>query len=146
MDTKKEPSLRYVLTMTKEQAIVAERACELYCRLIDGQLDELNHDLLLRETRENICERREEAMDLLLQLKKIYFPELRGHGHSYGLGHNIVADRSWVVYQAIRFCRAWQDNPDGGIGCHFDPPFAPNTEPIPQCVVSHINERNIADE
>ena len=147
MSKKTDSSLRYVVTMTEEQARAASRACELYCRLIDGQLDELNHDLLLRETREDICERREEAMDLLLKLKKIYFPELHGHGHSYGLGHDIVADRAWVVYQAIRYCMAWHDHPEGGIGCHFDPPFSLNVdEPLPSCEVSHQNERNTTNE
>jgi len=145
MDKEKDPNLRYVLTLTEEQAAVTARACELYCRLIDGQLDELNHALLLRENREDICERREEAMDLLLKLKKIYFPALYGHGHSYGLGHDTVADRSWIVYQAIRYCQAWHEHPNGGIGCCFDPPFAPNDEPLPQCVVSHLNERKSAD-
>lgn len=147
MSNNKDSGLRYVVTMTAEQARAASRACELYCRLIDGQLDELNHDLLLRETKDEICERREEAMELLLRLKKIYFPGLHGHGHSYGLGHDITADRAWLVYQAIRYRMAWHEHPEGGFGNHFDPPFSLDVnEPLPVCEVSQMKERNSTDD
>lgn len=130
---KKDENLRYTLTMTEEQARVVSRACELYARLLYGQLDELNHELLLRESREDICARRELANDFLMMLKQIYFPGLHGPGHSYGIGHDVVSDRAWAAYQAIRYTMAWHDHPEGGIGVHFDPPFSYGDEPLPVC-------------
>lgn len=129
----KNDELRYVLSMTEEQARAVSRACELYARLRIGQLDELNFELLLFKSREDICERREQALNLLLLLKKIYFPELNGHGHSYGVGHDEVSDRAWVAYQAMRYAMAWHDHPEGGIGVHFDPPMPLSNEPLPTC-------------
>lgn len=146
MEKKKDPELRYVLTLTEDQARTAARACELYCRLLLGQLDELNHELLLRETRDDISGRREAAMTLLLHLKKLYFPDLHGHGHSYGVGHDITAERSWSVYQALRHCMAWHEHPEGGIGVSFDPPMSYNDEPLPQCEASHMKERTATND
>jgi len=129
----KNADLRYVIELTEDQARVTARACELYARLLNGQLDEINHELLLHENHNNICERRDQAMDLLLKLKQIYFPELHGHGHSYGVGHDEVSDRAWLVYQALRYCIAWHDHPEGGHGVDFYRPMAFGGGPVPKC-------------
>ena len=76
-------------------------------------------------------------MYLLLKLKEIYFPELHGHGHSYGIGHDAVSDRVWSTYMAIRHCMAWHEHPEGGIGCQFDRPFSLGNEPVPECIVKN---------
>lgn len=133
----KNDELVYQLSMTKDQARAVSRACELYARLLNGQLDELNIDLLLHESKDDICGRREAAMYLLLKLKEIYFPELHGHGHSYGIGHDAVSDRVWSTYMAIRHCMAWHEHPEGGIGCQFDRPFSLGNEPVPECIVKN---------
>ena len=126
---------KYVLTLNKEQAQIVSRACELYCRLHMGQLEEINHELLMAETRDMICERRSQAMCLLSQLKKLFFPSLHGVGHSYGLGKCKDADTAWNVHHAIRYKMAWHEHPEGGFGVQFDPPLSWLDAEIPECVI-----------
>lgn len=132
-----EQSIRYVLTLTEGQAKVVGQACELYCRLHIGQLTELNHELLLAENKDNICERRNAADALLLKLKELYFPQLHGHGHSYGVGKYAWADRAWDVYTTLRYRMSWYHHPEGGIGVNFDCPMQFGDEPLPKCEITH---------
>lgn len=132
---KEKGKVQYKLLLNEEQARVVARACELYCRLHIGQMDEISHELLLKETREDICQRRTEADNLLLRLKKLFFPTLQGHGHSYGVGHDSLADRAWNVYIALRYRISWHEHPEGGIGVNFDPPMQLSGEPIPTCEI-----------
>lgn len=129
----KTDNLRYRLLLTPEQAYIVSRACELYSRLRLGQLHELNDDLLLIQSKDNICERRNTANELLFKLKELYFPQLQGLGHSYGVGHDEYADRSWNVHHALRYKMAWTEHPEGGIGVNFDPPWPFMNEPAPPC-------------
>lgn len=126
---------RYELTLTEDQAKIVSRACELFSRIHMGQLEEINHELLLAETRETICGRRDQAMYLLIQLKKLYFPSLRGMGHSYGIGKSKAADTAWNIHHAIRYQMAWHKYPEGGMGVQFDPPFSWLGVDIPECVI-----------
>lgn len=131
---------RYMLLLNEEQARMVSRACEFYCRLHIGQLDEVRHELLLKETKEQMCERSQEAETLLYRLKQLFFPSLHGHGHSYGVGHDRLSDRAWNVYTALRYRIAWHNHPEGGIGVNFDPPMQLSDEPIPDCRVVSVDQ------
>lgn len=136
----KDKNKVYKLELTPEQARIVSRACELYSRLHIGQLRELNEELLLAESTDNICERREAAEDLLYELKEVYFPSLISLGHSYGLGKREWADRAWNVHQAIRHKMAWDEHPEGGLQVWFDPPLPLGLEPVPKCEIEYIQE------
>ena len=133
--------VRYVLTLNEEQARIVSRACELYSRLHMGQVEEINHELLVAETHDNISERRDQAMLFLHELKKLYFPSLHGPGHSYGVGKIKKADIAWNAYHALRYRIAWHEHPEGGYGVQFDPPWFWMNEEIPTCeIVSNDKE------
>ncbi len=138
MEQKHNDNLRYVLTLTEEQARTVSRACELYCRLHIGQLRELNDELLVAENHDQIWERREAAEDLLDKLRQIYFPSLHGRGHSYGVGKFDHADRAWDVHHAIRYKMSWHEQPEGGMGVNFDPPRQTLNEPLPECKIVQL--------
>ena len=91
------------LTLTDEQAKIVARACEFYARIMMGQFNEivwhtLDKDLMC----DDYCERRDNAEQLLFEARKYLYPELRGVGHSYGIGKFKDADMSFDVYQVIR--------------------------------------------
>ena len=131
--SKEKGEHKYMLLLNEDQARLVSRACEFYCRLHIGQLDEIRHELLLKETKEKIYERSQEAEALLYRLKRLFFPALCGHGHSYGVGYDSLSDRAWNIYTALRYKIAWYNHPEGGIGVNFDPPMQLSDEPIPHC-------------
>lgn len=57
--------------------------------------------------RDDFCERRDKAEELLFELKRLFFPDLYpSRGASYGVGHNLQSDRAWDIYQVVRFAMA----------------------------------------
>ena len=100
--TKESPL--YKLTLTKEQAQIVSRACELYARIRVGQFDEIIRDCLEPDIKAgDFCQRKEIAVYHLLEARKEIYPELNGFGHSYGIGKFEDADISFDVYQVIRY-------------------------------------------
>lgn len=132
-----DPVTRYVLTLTPEQARVVSRACELFTRLHVGQLNELSWELLDLASlgSKEYCERRDAAEPLLMEVRRLYFPDLILPGESYGVGHNVVSDRAWDVHQVIRHAMAWHEHPGGGITVNFHAPFPAAGEELPICEV-----------
>ena len=78
--SKEKGEHKYMLLLNEDQARLVSRACEFYCRLHIGQLDEIRHELLLKETKERICERSQEAEALLYRLKRLSFQRYAGMG------------------------------------------------------------------
>ena len=97
-------SKQIILTMTEDQARVVSRACEFYCRIYNGQFQEIPFELMLRQDMADgeWCYRREEAEKKLLEAREYIYPELYGAGHSYGIGKFECADKAWNTHQVLR--------------------------------------------
>lgn len=93
---------KYSLVLTEEQARLVMTACDFYCRMRLGQFQELTYRIMDSLSDEDFCERRDRADELIFEARKQIFPELRGRGHSYGIGKFKDADQAYDVYQVIR--------------------------------------------
>ena len=124
------------VTLTDEQLQTVMRACEFYTRVRLGQFSEISYETLRGQiSSDDYCKRRECMDKLLMYARKQAFPELDGFGHSYGVGYDKIADRSWMVYQVLRYAKARKDHPEGGINTNFDRPINYLNEPLPTCEV-----------
>ncbi len=127
---------KYILTLNKEQALTVSKACEFYSRVMMGQFGEIAYETMLQSIKQDdFCARREMMEDLLFQARRLAFPDLMGRGHSYGIGHNVSADRAWNTYQALRYAVAWHEHPEGGITVDFQKPYPAGGEAVPDCRV-----------
>lgn len=99
-----EKKIKYRLTLTEKQAGVVAAACEFYARMRMGQFQEVSQQMLQLEPggSDDYLRRREMVDDLLLLARKYVYPDLRGPGHSYGIGKFEDADRAFDVYQVLR--------------------------------------------
>lgn len=117
----------YTLTMTREQALVARDAMELYARVRFGQFDNILVQTLDIFNPKN-CERRDIARKHLNQAALEIIPD------EYRFDMRL--DRAWALYETIRHSIAWHDHPDGGLGASFDSPMLYSAdEPMPKCTV-----------
>lgn len=130
---KAQPEEQYILTLTRDQAVMVKQACELYARLRIGQFEHITEKILDVRDVTDYCNRRDSANDLLKAAACII------------LGKNIYGTpegkkdkphcRAWNIYAAIRYCMAWHDNPEGGWAVCFDKPFPWGGEAVPECKV-----------
>ena len=106
--------MKYVLTMTEEQAKLIAEACEFFCRIKIGQFGEIIWKTLIPQEHieiDDFCERRDTAEYLLFKAREYIYPELRGIGHSYGIGKFRDADIAFGVYEVIRHALGRGDGP-----------------------------------
>lgn len=90
------------LNMSEETARIVSTACEFYARVRLGQFSEIVFSCIQSEPKDDFFERREDAEHFLFEARKYLMPELRGIGHSYGIGKFEDADRAYDVYQVLR--------------------------------------------
>lgn len=87
------------LRLTEEQANIVSSACEFYARIQMGQFQEIGYT----------CPKMpgalgyDEVTAAWLALRKCIYPELKGPGHSYGIGKFDTADKAYDVHQVIRY-------------------------------------------
>lgn len=124
-----------VLTLTREQALVVENACEMLARLHLGQFHFITERLFKYNGNMNeYCSRRDMANDLL----KLASFEIFGRGAYNSPKISEKSDeceRAWLVYTTLRHARSWHDNPNGGVTVNFDEPLPFNGEPMPDCKI-----------
>ena len=122
---------KYILTLTREQAQVAQNALELYARLKIGQFDRITELMLDVRSVDEYCQRRDLANDLLKIVACIIFSR-----NDYGqpkCEKDALHHRAWNIYTALRYQMAWHDRPEGGWGLHFDKPYPWGGEPVAEC-------------
>lgn len=135
---KKEKQEKVVLEMSREQAMIVERACELFARLEIGQFKEIAWQLIDRiwEHDDN-QERRALADDLLETTSKVIFG--RNAWNMPDVGEKSIEHmRAWEVYTTLRYVRCCHDHPEE-IGkswsvC-FDPPMSESGDGVPKCEI-----------
>ena len=138
--SKKQPlkAEKYILTLSREQAIMVKDACELFARLKIGQFDRIT-EKLLDVSRDDYCERR----DLVNGLLKIVACAILG-STEYRTPLTQPDDlhhRAWNIHAVIRHCMAWHDNPKGNIwSVNFDKPYPHGGEPLPEIKVQEDEE------
>lgn len=124
---------KYVLTLTRDQALVAQNALELYARLKIGQFNRISELMLDVRSVDEYCKRRDLANDLLQIVAGIIYGK-----NTYGypdVQKDALHHRAWNIYATLRYHMAWHDNPEGGIGCCYDEPYPWGGEPVPGCKV-----------
>ena len=125
---------KYILTLTRDQAIVAQQALELYARLRIGQFERITEMLLDVKNVDDYCKRRDLANDLLKIVAGIIFGK-----NQYGwpdVEQDAYHHRAWNIYATLRYHMAWHDNPEGDRwSVAYDKPFAWGGEPIAECRV-----------
>lgn len=90
--------------LTEEQVKLLSGICEFYARVRMGQFNEIVWTILdMSLPTDDYCQRRDEAEQILLDTRKILYPELHGIGHSYGIGKFADADQVYDVHQVIRY-------------------------------------------
>lgn len=130
MDNKDEGE-KYVLTLTREQAIVTRDALELFARLKIGQFERITEMMLDVRSAEEYCRRRDLANDLFKITSGIIFGR-----NAYGLSNCKKDDEhhiAWNIYTTLRHHIAWHDNPEGGWGVYFDKPYPSGDQNLPDC-------------
>lgn len=133
---KAKPEVRYVLTLTDDQARMVETACELYARLKIGQFEQISELMLDVKDVEQYCQRRDIANDLLRTVACVIFGRnINGWPH---VQKDALHHRAWNIYHALRYKRAWYENPKGGWGVNYDKPYPYGGEPIPEVEIRKI--------
>lgn len=129
---------RVTLEMSREQAMIVERACELFARLEIGQFKEISDQFLERIwAQADSQERRHVADDLLALTAKVIFG--RNAYDMPDVGEKSEEHmRAWEVYTALRYTRSCHDHPEE-IGkswsvC-FDPPMSESGDGVPKCEI-----------
>lgn len=131
--------VRYVLTLTKEQARMVETACELYARLKIGQFELITEQMLDVQDIDEYCKRRDIANDLLRTVACVIFGRnINGWPH---VEKDALHHRAWNIYQALRYQRAWHEHPEGGWGVSFDKPYPYGGEPVPDVRIQMIGDK-----
>jgi hypothetical protein len=96
-------SKQYKLTLSEAQAKIVGKACEFYARIGYGQYSEILWNFM-DFTADDAHERRDEAERLLFEARAQIYPDLgKMRGASYGIGRNDELDRSYDVYQVLRY-------------------------------------------
>lgn len=125
---------KYNITVTESQALLLERALDLFTRIGIGQFENIievyDHDFRLdAETKEHMRTGTDIAK--------------RAVGHptngSYGIHNTAVSNDFRVAYdlqQVIRHRRAWARCPGGGFGVSFDEPYSISGVPLAQMAES----------
>lgn len=129
--TKKDGGEKYVLTLTREQARVAQNALELYARLKIGQFDRITELMLDVRSVDEYCQRRDLTNDLLKIVAGIIYGK-----NEYGQPNCKKDDAhhiAWNIYATLRYHMAWHDRPEGGWGVCYDKPYPWGGQPIPDC-------------
>lgn len=125
---------RYVLTLTRDQAITTQNALELYARLRIGQFERIPEMMLdFGSGVDDYCKRRDLANDLLKVVACIIYGK-----NTYGwpdVEQDKFHHRAWNIYATLRYHMAWHDNPEGGWEVCFDKPYPWGGEPVPECRV-----------
>lgn len=134
---KKEADEKVVLTMTREQALVLEKACEALARLHIGQFEMIPDVAMIGYDKgvDEYCRRREDARDALKLAACLIFGR-----NIYGqpdCSKNELHHRAWMLYEVLRYTRAWHDNPDGDhFGVCYDKPMQwISGETMPKCEI-----------
>lgn len=125
---------KYILTLTRDQAIATMDALELYARLRIGQFNRITELLLDVQNADDYCKRREIANDLLNIVACVIFGK-NAYGHP-DCKKDKLHSRMWNIYAALRYKMAWHDHPEGGWTVNFDEPFPWDGEAVPDCKVA----------
>lgn len=131
-------SEKYILTMDKETALMVDRACEFYSRMVMGQFKEAADQVFEawpdKFKDDSFIEMKRQAEAYLKTAKNALFPELDSSSY-YGVGRNRKCDTTWNVHQVIRHGISWHDHPEGGYTVNFDKPMHYSNAPMPEFAI-----------
>lgn len=118
------------ITMTKQQARAMARACELLLRLNLGQCGYIRDELLKRAIDLESDYATQDAA--LAYLKSIFFPELHGPGHSFGVGNENVPVHAHICYELYKVVMHHLRPEDDNWSVHSDSPYTLNYSATPR--------------
>lgn len=131
---------KYILTLTRDQAITVQDALELYARLKIGQFNRITEMMLDVRSVDEYCQRRDLANDLLRVVACIIFGR-----NEYGqpvCQKDALHYRAWNIYTALRYQMTCHDHPEGGWSTHFDKPYPWGGEAVPECRVERSIDKS----
>ena len=104
-----EEKIKLEMEVSPRQLGVMNSSLELYARLLIGQFDEF--DRLFWHYEGWLEKDRERAKELLIELQKIYFPDLSWNA-SYGIGNKLTAEQAKIAYEIYKTIRhaLWQQD------------------------------------
>lgn len=130
----------YTLTLSERQARTTAEALEFYTRFCIGQFDVptiVEHRKLPEPYQRRDTYDRQRYEELMLELRGMFFPELRGLGHSYGVGWNEKPEQqaAQIGYEIYKWI-LYEFNKDAPyFNVHSSPPCLHySDEPIPKFV------------
>lgn len=135
-ENKTDRNIKYTLVLNERQAKLLDAACEFYARMSMGQWCESLMQACVDLRRDDYCDVRDAMEPLLLQARRLVWPELQGIGHSWGVGKFEHADIVWEIHEVLRNKIAWTENPEGGMGINFYPPWSIHGRPLAKCEVT----------
>ncbi len=133
-----KPNERVTLTVTREQAMVMERALELYARMHIGQTEDI--PFMMMDLRlEDFPRRRSLANDAFQLGMKIMHGE-NCYGRVDIPEKNEEHRRAWLLYATLRHTRSWHDEPEGNSwSVCFDPPMPEiDWDCMPKCEITEV--------
>ncbi len=129
---------RVTLTVTREQAMVMERALELYARMHIGQTEDIPY-LMMDFQRKDYAQRKDLANDAFQLGMKIMHGE-NCYGRVDIAEKNTEHRRAWLLYTTLRHAQSWHDEPKGNPwSVCFDPPM-PDIDGgcMPKCEITEV--------
>ena len=129
---------RVTIIVTREQAMVMERALELYARMHIGQTEDIPY-LMMDFRCKDFAQRRALANDAFELGMKIMHGE-NCYGRVDITEKNVEHKRAWLLYTTLRHARSWHDNPKGDHwSVCYDPPMPEiDCEYMPKCVITEV--------
>lgn len=147
--TKTNEMSLYQLTLTETQLVVVQQALDMYFRVGMGQINEVAEHLVPPEQDINVrCDRRDAAREFLRQAKLAAMPDLPVNAY-YGIYSQQIDESNRIacdIHDVIRYCLAWQRQPEGGFGVAWDRPALKSGEPLPvlTCVEKQQGSDNLS--
>lgn len=147
MSTKKKNTNqeKVIIELSREQAMVVERACELFARLKIGQFNHITEQMMeydpgrKEDFLKGWCSRRDMANDILRCAANVIYGQ-----NAYGypdILKDVYHHRAWDVYQVLRYTRCWHDNPEGNKwSVCYDTPMSLIDEPLPNCEIVEVSK------
>lgn len=122
----------YVLTLTRRQAQIIQRALDLYFRLGLGQVQYVVCTIVSQAKFDVNIDKHINGRDLLDRAKQL----LTGYGPGWSRGISsphlpMIFKEACDIHDVIRHRISWDISQEGGIGVNFHEPFKHSDKPFP---------------
>lgn len=148
LDKKEKAPERVFLEMSREAAMVAESALELFARLKLGQFREITWKIMPDPLRENNFDewiRERDFANELLEMAARHVFGVNNYNQPDVQSRDEEEMRAWELYTTLRHARAWHDYPpeEGDTSYHwnvmYDEPMSQSGDRMPKCEIKQVD-------